>query len=117
MTGRRTKTYTVWRDREGLVRATVAYDYRSSLDGEGRSGAYALSHLLKHSPDGFEFGYAGSGPADLARSIAGDFLAMSDPDPRIYRQINAVFITPLEGDGPHEISGDEVNHIIEECCP
>lgn len=29
----------------------------------------ALQHLVHHSPDGFEWGYAGSGPADLALAI------------------------------------------------
>lgn len=28
-----------------------------------------LRHVCRHSPDGFEWGYGGSGPADLARSI------------------------------------------------
>lgn len=28
-----------------------------------------LEHVVKHSPTGFSWGYAGSGPADLARSI------------------------------------------------
>ena len=28
-----------------------------------------LPHILRHSPTGFEFGYGGSGPADLAFSI------------------------------------------------
>lgn len=31
-----------------------------------------LQHLVYHSPDGFEWGYGGSGPADLARSILAD---------------------------------------------
>ena len=32
-------------------------------------GFEELPHYLKHSPDGFEWGYGGSGPAELARSI------------------------------------------------
>jgi len=28
-----------------------------------------LKHVLRHSPDGFEWGYGGSGPADLALAI------------------------------------------------
>lgn len=31
-----------------------------------------LRHEVYHSPDGFEWGYGGSGPADLARSIVAD---------------------------------------------
>ena len=28
-----------------------------------------LPHVVRHSPDGFEWGYGGSGPADLALSL------------------------------------------------
>lgn len=33
-----------------------------------------LRHRMYHSPDGFEWGYGGSGPSDLARSILADVL-------------------------------------------
>lgn len=36
-----------------------------------------LSHVCCHSPDGFEWGYTGSGPADLALAILQDVLAHS----------------------------------------
>lgn len=32
-----------------------------------------LKHHVRHSPDGFQWGYGGSGPADLARSILIDY--------------------------------------------
>lgn len=32
-----------------------------------------LPHVVLHSPDGYEWGYAGSGPADLALSILADY--------------------------------------------
>ena len=35
-------------------------------------GDYPLVHIVRHSPDGFEWGYGGSGPADLALSILTD---------------------------------------------
>ena len=38
-----------------------------------------LTHLLRHSPDGFEWGYDGSGPHDLARSIVGDYMRTDQP--------------------------------------
>ena len=57
------KTYRVYRERDGQpewgrVKATV----------DGRP----LLHVVYHSPDGFECGYGGSGPADLALSILAD---------------------------------------------
>jgi len=33
-----------------------------------------LGHDVKHSPTGFEWGYAGSGPSELARCILIDYL-------------------------------------------
>jgi len=33
-----------------------------------------LKHYVLHSPDGFEWGYAGSGPSDLAYSILWEYL-------------------------------------------
>lgn len=44
------------------------------LDGE-----CALPHVVLHSPSGFEWGYGGSGPSDLALSILADYLG-EDPE-------------------------------------
>jgi len=35
--------------------------------------ARPLHHVKRHSPDGFEWGYGGSGPADLALSLLADY--------------------------------------------
>ncbi len=40
-----------------------------------------LKHRVIHSPNGFEWGYEGSGPADLALSIMADWLG-EDPTPK-----------------------------------
>jgi hypothetical protein len=40
----------------------------------GLSERRPLTHVAHHSPDGFEWGYAGSGPADLALAILADYL-------------------------------------------
>lgn len=39
---------------------------------ETGSRTYTLPHLVLHSPTGYEWGYGGSGPADLALSILAD---------------------------------------------
>lgn len=41
-----------------------------SVTVDGKS----LKHRIRHSPTGFEWGYSGSGPADLALSILWDYL-------------------------------------------
>jgi len=38
---------------------------------------YTLPHLARHSPDGFNCGYGGSGPADLAFSMLADAVGMN----------------------------------------
>jgi hypothetical protein len=43
-----------------------------------------LQHRLRHSPDGFEWGYGGSGPSDLALAILWDHLG-TEPPPRVYQ--------------------------------
>lgn len=52
--------YEIARDADGRVRCWV---HR----GHGVRGP--LQHLVRHSPDGFEIGYGGSGPTELARCI------------------------------------------------
>lgn len=37
---------------------------------------YPLEHIERHSPDGFNWGFGGSGPADTALSILTDCLGM-----------------------------------------
>jgi hypothetical protein len=53
---------------------------RVGLDGQRRS----LVHMVRHSPTGLNWGYGGSGPADLARSLLLDALGhhddVADPD-------------------------------------
>lgn len=56
-------------------------------DGDVAQQIYRLRHLVHHSPSGIEFGYGGSGPGDLARSIVGDLLGTVNPDPAIYQRV------------------------------
>lgn len=43
------------------------------VDEDGTT--YPLPHIERHSPDGFNWGYGGSGPADTALSILTDCLS------------------------------------------
>jgi len=43
-----------------------------------------LSHHVQHSPDGFNWGYGGSGPAELARCLLWDLLG-EEPEVAIYQ--------------------------------
>jgi len=50
-----------------------------------------LKHRVRHSPTGFEWGYGGSGPADLALSILWDFLGR-EPKPIEYMRFKEQFV-------------------------
>nr|PZM89394.1 MAG: hypothetical protein DIU77_19195 [Thermocrispum agreste] len=49
-----------------------------------------LGHVVRHSPTGFEWGYDGSGPADLALSILTDYLSRAGRDVRVKDMPEAV---------------------------
>ncbi|MCP4878279.1 MAG: hypothetical protein GY896_22735 [Gammaproteobacteria bacterium] len=46
----------------------------------------------RHSPDGFSWGYAGSGPAELARAIIADVSNDPDPHPALYQAFKNEFL-------------------------
>lgn len=79
-------------------------------DGPG-SGRVFIEHgdalnprfdLRNHSPDGFEWGYYGSGPAQLALALLSDVLgggAEAAPlAQKLYQDFKADKIAPLQGD-------------------
>lgn len=94
-------------ERRGVADMAKTYEVRRKLDGvfawwtdDAEPGMmHALPHLRLHSPDGFEFGYGGSGPADLARSIVGNLLDTTDPNPVLYQGVKADLIASQQGDG------------------
>jgi hypothetical protein len=58
--------------RESTTRGEPFVVVENVVDGEP-SDRRPLTHVPYHSPDGFEWGYAGSGPADLALAILADY--------------------------------------------
>lgn len=69
----------LWRDKKGIARASVP-------------------HTVKHSPTGIEWGYMGSGPADLSRSI---LLRHTTPEEaeRLYQRFKRDVIATLPEEG------------------
>lgn len=78
-------------------------------EGEIRIGE--LVHLVQHSPDGFEWGYSGSGPSDLARSIVGDLIEVADPNPADYQRVKVELVATLPKQGG-EITGEQVLDVL-----
>lgn len=69
-----------------------------------------LPHLVLHSPSGFEWGYSGSGPADLARSIVGHHFDVEAPHPALYQHVKEHLISTLPEEGG-VIEEDEVDSV------
>ena len=74
------KVYKIYRTNDNGVCCAVQV---SSVPPGGPSFNYALKHIVHHSPTGFEYGYAGSGPADLALSILADYYKVSKKEDAI----------------------------------
>ena len=51
---------------------TVPMIYVNYISDELKVTNQPLKHICRHSPDGFEWGYGGSGPSDTALSIMVD---------------------------------------------
>lgn len=61
-------------------RAGVGAGHVFVVEGDDK---YDLPHHVYHSPDGFSWGYNGSGPSELARCLLWDVLG-EEPEKRLY---------------------------------
>lgn len=68
--------------------------------------------LRNHSPDGFEWSYAGSGPAQLALGILLDCLGDEDEALEHYQAFKNAFLAPRERDEAWEISSAQVEEFL-----
>ncbi len=69
-------------------------------------GTRLLRHIVYHSPTGMEWGYGGSGPSDLARSILADFAGIKVAD-MFYQEFKWDFIAKQPEKG-FQIPGQEI---------
>ena len=77
----------LWRDARGTARASM-----------GTAEGAPLPHVVRHSPTGFEWGYGGSGPSDLALSVL-TAVAGAETAERYYRALVAEVITRVPRSG------------------
>ena len=68
-----------------------------------------LKHQIYHSPTGLEWGYGGSGPADLARSILWDYLG-KEPSRILYMDFKTRFVARWKDEW--EITGQQIKDWI-----
>ena len=67
--------------------------------------------LWYHSPTGFEWGYGGSGPAQLALAILADHCGNTERTLHLYQRFKKSVIAKL----PHRhwtLSGDEIDQVL-----
>ncbi len=100
----KSKGYHGRRNDHGEIRVFV------TVDGPAMDH-YELLHRERHSPDGFNWGYGGSGAADLARSIIWDHIG-KEPTPSMYQDFKWAEVCKW-GD-MWKITTGEVNHILAE---
>jgi hypothetical protein len=67
-------------------------------DGAGGRGLDPRHDLRNHSPDGFEWGYGGSGPAQLALALCADALGDDDRAQAVYQRFKFKVVAALGGD-------------------
>lgn len=90
--------------------------YRANVDSTMAyvvtdSGEYNLDprhHYCKHSPDGFAWGYGGSGPAQLAFAILADHLDDNEQAESMYQQFKWAVIAAAPRDEPFYLREDVV---------
>jgi hypothetical protein len=78
---------------------------------EGKRGTpippAASLKIRDHSPCGFNYGYGGSGPAQLALAIMLDFLDDADFAQSVYQQFKWAFVCAWQDDRA-QITGEEI---------
>lgn len=85
-----------------------------SIPGHGtwsRLSPLKSLRLRNHSPDGFEWGYGGSGPAQTALALLLDYTRDRRQSLALYQDFNATVVASLPGDW--ELTGDEISTALE----
>lgn len=78
------------------------YQARVYFEREGKAPrrlrAFASQLIRNHSPDGFEWGYGGSGPAQLALGLLLDVLGDPDEAEELYQRFKWEVVAQLDRD-------------------
>lgn len=70
--------------------------------------------LRNHSPSGFECGYLGSGPAQLALALCADALDDDDRARRVYQAYKMRVVVALPKTGSWQLEESDVRRVCEE---
>jgi hypothetical protein len=80
-----------------------------------RAGTWPLAHRYqRHSPDGFEFGYGGSGPAECALNLLAMFIPVKEATTRetSYQDFKFKFIGAIPQETGGALDADEIRNWI-----
>ena len=74
------------------------FDIKLVRDSQGYANANVQHGIVRHSPTGFEWGYGGSSPADLALNILTAIIGQQEAE-QVYQKFKDDFIAtmPFEG--------------------
>jgi hypothetical protein len=82
------------------------------VDGSGKRKPLNPSRELRnHSPTGFEWGYGGSGPAQLALAILAEHLGDDHAALKLYQDFKWACIAQIQ-DPNWSLSGEEINNCL-----
>lgn len=78
------------------------------VDGVPLSPARSLA-VFNHSPDGFAWGYGGSGPSQLALALLLDAGIETDTAVRLHQDFKADFVATWSHDGSGDVQVHEID--------
>lgn len=81
--------------------------YISVFGGDSRTLRKRLD-LVNHSPTGFDWGYAGNGPAQLALALLADALENDELAVRLHQQFKRACIATLERKARWQMSEQDI---------
>ena len=82
------------------------------IDGNGeRKSLNPRRDLRNHSPTGFEWGYGGSGPAQLALAILAEHLGGNRAALNLYQDFKWAYIAQIRG-ANWSLSGEEIDNCL-----
>lgn len=68
--------------------------------------------LRNHSPDGFAWGYAGSGPAQLALALVADYTGDDELALALYQDFKFAWVATREPESSWLLSGEEFERVL-----
>jgi len=102
------KTYEGWRDGNGICHIKVIER------GERNRVLDPRNDLDNHSPDGFEWGYGGSGPAQTALALLADALGDDRRAVALHQDFKQRVVQQMSREGPWRMSAATIRDIVVE---